>query len=718
MAEIVVKLINGELAGKTAQSIAKELNAAAAAAKKAEIGTKEWIDAHARLDKAKALQQDITKQLNSTKAASDQLKAAWNQLPGAQFFNQISDSLGIARSGVGGLISSMGLLKGAIASTGIGLLVLAVAALITWVTKLDEGMDFLEDRMTEIKSVFEVVTSRLSEFRENIRKLVTNPLTFFKEMASDIGKTVEANQKLLDGLRELEDENALLEISAAKADTVISKLLLQSKNIKLSYEERLGLLKEVDEIETGNYAKKKELADKELKLYEDDYRKRLQLNNQSIDLTQFTTDRILEMVRDGELKKGTATDDYMKKYIDALVKKERVDKEYFDLSEKIENRRAQIEEKRDAERERLAAAEKKRLEDLQKAAQKKAEDELALQHNIESLKVQAMKESLDKEIAQINLDTQFKIEALKGTEEQITLQRELLETDRENRIQAVRDRFAAEQAEKDKKAKDEQLKRDEDAANEKLRVAEMLAETEAQINNIRYETARDLTSGMGDLLASQAKNEKEARRIRKTFAVADIALGLQQELAANAAAGAKISAQAPPASIPGGIAYTVAANIKSIIRAAIATAKVAAFRRGGRLIGPSHEQQGIPFTVEGRPGFEAEGDEILLTKGVWRNTALRSMASAINVAGGGVRFDLGGPVNPFNAASGTAGSKGGSDAWNVVDPFESFRRLEQKFEQYAERVDHWASTLNVQNNLQDTEEGLSVMNRIRTEADV
>lgn len=63
-------------------------------------------------------------------------------------------------------------------------------------------------------------------------------------------------------------------------------------------------------------------------------------------------------------------------------------------------------------------------------------------------------------------------------------------------------------------------------------------------------------------------------------------------------------------------------------------------RSGGVLRGPSHAQGGIPFSVGGRPGFEAEGGEAIINK---RSTAMfKDELSAINQAGGGVAFATGG----------------------------------------------------------------------------
>lgn len=63
-------------------------------------------------------------------------------------------------------------------------------------------------------------------------------------------------------------------------------------------------------------------------------------------------------------------------------------------------------------------------------------------------------------------------------------------------------------------------------------------------------------------------------------------------------------------------------------------------RTGGLLRGPLHRDGGIPFTVRGHGGFEAEGDEAIINR---RSTRMyRPLLSAINQAGGGVAFDRGG----------------------------------------------------------------------------
>ena len=79
--------------------------------------------------------------------------------------------------------------------------------------------------------------------------------------------------------------------------------------------------------------------------------------------------------------------------------------------------------------------------------------------------------------------------------------------------------------------------------------------------------------------------------------------------------------------------------------------------KGGLLVGPSHAEGGIPVTVDGRSGYEAEGGEIVLTKGVYSDPHLRQMASEINVAGGGV------PIVSHSGRFAMGGALGGSQAF-------------------------------------------------------
>lgn len=66
---------------------------------------------------------------------------------------------------------------------------------------------------------------------------------------------------------------------------------------------------------------------------------------------------------------------------------------------------------------------------------------------------------------------------------------------------------------------------------------------------------------------------------------------------------------------------------------------------GGTILnGPSHMQGGIPFTINRKPGFEAEGGETILTKGVSENPLLLGMASKLNEIAGGKKLTDNQPI--------------------------------------------------------------------------
>jgi hypothetical protein len=101
------------------------------------------------------------------------------------------------------------------------------------------------------------------------------------------------------------------------------------------------------------------------------------------------------------------------------------------------------------------------------------------------------------------------------------------------------------------------------------------------------------------------------------------------------------------------------------------------FSEGNILKGLSHDEGGIPFTINGKPGFEAEGGEVLLTKGVSKDPDLLSAASDINEAAGGKKlFDDGGIVQKY-ADGGKIPSISNYDYKNVSQIFENISNTTQ-----------------------------------------
>lgn len=714
MAEIVIKLVNGELAGKTMQSITKDINANTQALKKAEVGTQAWVDANKKLEESKKLHADLQKQIKGTGDASELLKKAWNGLPGAQFFNQIAQSFGLLKNGVGGLITQMGVLKTAIASTGIGLLVLALGALVTWFTKTEEGADKLKSVLYPLQALFKMITGLVADLGGKIFKrlaeAVQDPIQALKDLGNIIVENVLNRFKALSviggaivklfkgdwkqGLKELADGHIQLATGITNATDKMNTAFQETKKVWdaawIAGQKLLELENAIEDAEaklTVTRAKLNVQASEAMRIAKDtsvEDEKRLAaarefqkiVDQQTADEMNFLKLKHERLVLEQDMD-NILTDDERQK---------RAESEAAIIQLQADN----IDKKRKAR-----ALELNLIEEI-------AKRESDIAKNIAQLKAQAAQDGFDQEVAMVQQQTEEKIAALQGSEAQILEQKMLLKEIEAQQLIAIADKYQAIENENYRKAKEDQDKIDKKALADKERIAA----AEAQIQATKFEAMQEATAGLGDLVAGQIKNEKAAKAARKTFAIADIGMHLTQETAANAAAGAKIAAAGAPATIPAGIAYTAAQNLRAILRAGMATAKVLLFGSGGLVKGPSHSEGGINGVVQstGQP-INFEGDEFIFSKkavraiGVGRLTRINDRFTK--------HMATGGPVDPFPDRSPVGSGAAGFDL--------DYDKLAMMMDQY---VDRKINRIKVHNVVTETRDAINVVNEIQNDADI
>ncbi len=160
-----------------------------------------------------------------------------------------------------------------------------------------------------------------------------------------------------------------------------------------------------------------------------------------------------------------------------------------------------------------------------------------------------------------------------------------------------------------------------------------------QITQAQFDIEAKLANDKFEADQLQAKKEafEKDKELKEKQILVELALGIIKIAVANADKGL--------AGVYLGIAE--AAGLVAIAGVQISAIESQQFAKGGVLNGKSHAQGGIPFTVNGQAGFEAEGGEALINK---RSTAMyRPLLSAINEAGGGRSFAFGGqlPVPPL-----------------------------------------------------------------------
>lgn len=756
MAEIVIKLVNGELAGKTMQEINRSVRDASKELSKAKVGTEEWVKAHEKLDGAKKLQGDLKKQIDGTSSASDLLKKSLGGVAGQiPAFGALGNILGQTKSGVGGLTSSFGLLKAAVIGTGIGALVLLLTTLVNWLKKVNTGADFLEDTLAALGATVDVLSDRLGRFVNGLIKFVSGDFQAgidemgesFKGVGDEIARDVKLAQELAAATRDLEDAEIDYKIRAAETENQIKALMLQARNRTLSEKERIALLDQALALEKGLNQELMKNSEEGLRIANENAASRLNISREVGESEIAFGKRILEeFKKDGQIQ----DDDLRDKVVDMLVTLEEGEGKSIELQEKIQNQR-------DALAEKQAEEDRKRREREAKEREKAAQDELNAARNIEDLKVQVMDEGLEKQIAQINNETDQKIAALVGSEAQITEQKLLLEEQRQQQIAEVQDKWAKEQQAKSIGDLETQLSTEQNIIAEQLLAGQItedqfLQQTEQNaiafqkrkldlIKAAHGEQSAEYQRAYAELLALQQAQADQAVAIEKQKEQ-DMLAAMQGSLGTfgnffNTIAGLQAQGTAQWKSfattaailstIQGAInAYTSTAAIPvvgSVLAPIAAAAALAAgyanvrkiqntkveppvkkARRGLVLRGPSHAQGGIPV--------EAEGDEIIMTKGVFRNPSLRAMASAINVAGGGISFAAGGvPSNPFSDRGPVA--RDGSPIV-VTQSNEKPAWVDDLIAAQDRRIDRFK----VVNVVTETEEGIKTVNQIRDDADV
>lgn len=322
-----------------------------------------------------------------------------------------------------------------------------------------------------------------------------------------------------------------------------------------------------------------------------------------------------------------------------------------------------------------AVATNTELTEKQIAAKQKLADELlrtqeALVKQLDQLEVEATEDDQEREEARalfafeqklLRIETEGEIE----NEVQTALKNKL-ETD----LQAIDDKFTKIASDKKKKDDADKLKKDQELSDAKFDLAQ------GGLNAIRTIAGEESKIGRVAAIASRG------------VAVAEATIALAKGLAKTASVGF-------PQNIPlilGFIAQTagLVSSIKSV-----------KLHHGAVLEGASHANGGIKFTVGGRPGFEAEGGEAIINKRSTRKH--RKLLSAINVDGGGRRFE-GGDLTPIHKFQGGDVTPSPVFSGTTSTQAQQAANLESLAERIGEEISDKLNDQRVINNVVETTE--------------
>ncbi len=167
-----------------------------------------------------------------------------------------------------------GSIKAGIASTGIGLLVIAIGSLVSHFTNTKKGAEQLEVAMKSIGAAFSVITDRASKLGGAIVKLfkgdVKGALEDAKGAVTGFGDEVRKEVKQMSELAKaaiaLRDSNRELNVETARRRSEIEALKLVAEDVTKSENERLKAAKAAMAIETELLSKRVANAEEAVRL--------------------------------------------------------------------------------------------------------------------------------------------------------------------------------------------------------------------------------------------------------------------------------------------------------------------------------------------------------------------------------------------------------------------------------------------------------------------
>ena len=323
-----------------------------------------------------------------------------------------------------------------IASTGIGLLVIALGSVVTYLTQTKKGAEVLEKGLKTVGAAISVITDRVSKFggavikffkgdfkgaAEDAKASVSGIVEEIKEEVKETIKMVGAQQKLRDAQRELN-------VETAKSVAFVEQQKLIAEDVTKTFDEREKAAKTA-------FAREQELENKRIKLAEEN----LRLKKQEVGMGESLAEDLDELAEAeialANIKQESAGRQIsLQNFLNGLRATEKAEKE----AEAAELK-AQEEEEAEAERERiLTEAEELRvireenmlleIEDLKERALKKLEIEREAElerikdyENFQELKAEidkkyakAEEELEDKKVEWADITTKQKVDLAKG----------------------------------------------------------------------------------------------------------------------------------------------------------------------------------------------------------------------------------------------------------------------------------------------------------------
>lgn len=728
-AETEIILSGGDKAGKTINELTAQSVKLYREIKKMEEGSDEFVKATADYQKINGRLKEVRTQVNGVTKAQGLLNSEFGRF--IPFNSQIQKFMGSYKgiaSAIKGTTMAQKMLTAAFIASGIGAIVVLLGSLISYLTTTQEGMDMLRKVTMPVIQVFERLKGLLQTFGKGLAQIVSGDVVggfnSLKDAVLGIGDAftegIAAGKELAELTVQIEEETNRLELSKAKLNRQISEEMERSRDLALSEKERQAAAGRA--IELINERTKQETALLDLQI------RKMELEHEANDTSRSEEFELMKLKAEREEVESTAArerrrlnnianEDAIKgeKTVTGSVKTEKdnqlkIQQEYNRMVEKadkdlqqlrislIEDETARKTAQYTQDIESFKGTEDQKAEYTKIKQQQLAKELAAIEQQIRQDKIKTVQE--EEEAQRMVIEENFYNFLISESEREDMLY-ELRRSEAERRLDLIRDVHGAESLEY-KKQSMEIAKMDHEVHAARLKEAERYVTAKMQLEQMGMDAFQDVVAGTIALLSTEEDGRRKNIGAIRAFKALQMKLSYFSELQAiwetsNAN--------------PSNILFPGSGNIIAGLKTAAATARYgvgirevmgAKYALGGPVFGPSHASGGIPFGVKGSRAInEMEGNEIILTKGVYQDPILRNAASLINTLGGGRSFAMGGPINPLNKTASPNDSPS-TIVNNITNGSgsEENKALLNEMKGFREDINTWQSQLEVRLSLQ------------------
>jgi uncharacterized protein YoxC len=776
-AQIDIILSNGQQAGQTLKELQQTANRLNREIKDLKPGSEEFTKKSKDFQQVTGRLKDVRSEVRGvTQEQKGFVSSLKEMLPFGDKIGGFSEKASQLKGQIGGLTKGTHLFKAALWSIGIGLIITAVGALVAILQKTQAGMDQVTGAMEGMKAVVDELLGRLINLGKGLWSMITGDFkkgveqlsSAFSNLGEDIAKAFnegrdialarkelerfQRQQELLTASlrayadqqraiaddatrsfkeRELAAEQARINSEqAAKVEMDLAKQRFALLDRELAMKRKNGLL--TDELAEQEKQAKMELIDAENNLT----MVTLENEKQRAELKQDRLERDLDILIDGfdniktinekiiesdrltidekrrrfeELKDLSDTsfdeqirtiEQFTNAQVDANDLLATEDAKLLNqkirslgLSEIIEGRLLEIIRER-----RTAVSDFSELErSIDEAAAKRKEENIKKEEEDRKAAHQSQLTDLEilNETREISINESFANRLISEEERQTALYE--LEA---NRLQSQLELIKAYYGESSNEAKKATNELAAFMTQNRVEDVAQTAEAEGEKGGIITDTAQRSLATFSSVFGGMKGLYDEGSKEYKDFAL------IQGQIdTINAALAAYRSTAAIPIFGPGlaPIAAAAAFTFGQLQQQKIQSVKKAKF--GALLRGSRHSAGGIMVN--------AEDGEIILNRNVSQDPIGLQMASDLNAMYGGIRFmEAGGPVNPLSAQQIAAQAPAVSGGSNM----QSNNNFQNTVIAYMQKIDRYITSIRVINNVQDTREGLKVINNLEQDA--